>query len=184
MSIVQNLDAIQRQIQDVTGRLNTLVQQAARDGLPILELERGVWDQILQLGKVCMTQFLAMQGDGDMGATIPNPDGGVWRRLDEPHARRYVSIFGVFELARRVYGSREGQKIEFVPLDNRLQLPDSVYSYVLQDWAQRLCVESAFGQAATTLQRLLGLTLSVDSLERMNEQVRGRLGSEWSRPTR
>ena len=36
-------------------------------------------------------------------------------------------------------------------------------------------MESAFGQVATTLQRLLGLTLSVDSLERMNEQVAERV---------
>jgi hypothetical protein len=175
MSILQSLDTIKRQMQEVTGRLDTLVQQAACDGQPIHEVERDIWQQVLQLGKLCLAQFLALQGDGDMGATIPTSDGGDWRRLEQHHQRRYVSIFGVFELSRVVYGSRAGQKIEFVPLDNRLQLPSSVYSYVLQDWAQGLCVESAFGQVATTLQRLLGLKLSVDSLERMNEHVAERV---------
>lgn len=184
MSIVQNLDAIQRQIQEVTGRLDAFVQQAARDGQAIHEVEREIWQQVLHLGKHCLAQFLAMQGDGDMGPTIPTADDGDWRRLEQPHQRRYVSIFGVFELSRVVYGSREGQKIDFVPLDNRLQLPASVYSYVLQDWAQGLCVESAFGQVALTLQRLLGLKLSVDSLERMNEQVGERVEAyRESRPT-
>jgi hypothetical protein len=171
MSILQSLDAIKRQMQEVTGRLDTIVQQAARDGQPIHEVEREIWQQVLQMGKHCLAQFLALQGDGDLGATIPTANGGDWRRLEHHHERRYVSIFGVFDLSRVVYGSREGQKIEFVPLDNRLQLPSSVYSYVLQDWTQGLCVESAFGQVSTTLQRLLGLKLSVDSLERMNEQV-------------
>ena len=99
------------------------------------------------------------------------PDGRVCQRLDELHSRRYVSIFGAFQLQRTVYGSRTGQKIEFVPLDNRLQLPESVFSYLLQDWDQSLCVEEAFGQAGRTVARMLGLQQSVDSLERMNAQM-------------
>ena len=82
-----------------------------------------------------------------------------------------VSIFGEFQLQRVVYGSREKQKIEFVPLDNRWQLPAGVFSYVLQDWDQALCVEEAFGQASSTVKRILGLTQSVDSLEHMNQQM-------------
>src|SRR5262249_11269376 len=69
------------------------------------------------------------------------------------------------------YGSRAGQALAFVPLDNRLQLPAGVFSYVLQDWDQRLCVEEAFGQAARTLERILGLKQSVNSLEHMNVQM-------------
>jgi hypothetical protein len=87
------------------------------------------------------------------------------------HGRRYVSIFGEFRIQRAVYGSREGQKIECVPLDNRLQLPESAFSYLLQDWDQSLCVEQAFGQARTTVARILGLTQSVDSLEHMNQEM-------------
>ena len=83
-------------------------------------------------------------------------------------SRRYLSIFGLFTLQRTVYGSRAGQKIAFVPLDNRLQLPPSDFSYVLQDWDQGLCVEQAFGQAQSTIARILNLQQSVDSLEHMN----------------
>jgi hypothetical protein len=56
-------------------------------------------------------------------------------------------------------------------LDNRLQLPESVFSYLLQDWDQSLCAEQAFGQVSKTIARLLGLKQSVDSLEHMNEQM-------------
>jgi len=34
-------------------------------------------------------------------------------------------IFGLYELERVVYGTREGQKVEYVILDNRLQLPET-----------------------------------------------------------
>jgi hypothetical protein len=98
-------------------------------------------------------------------------DGQQGQRLAKLHTRRYVSVFGEFLLQRTVYGSREGQAITCVPLDNRLQLPESVFSYLLQDWDQSLCAEQAFGQVNQTIARILGLKQSVDSLEHMNEQM-------------
>jgi hypothetical protein len=115
--------------------------------------------------------FFTLHGAGDQGATVQLPDGRSLDRLPAPHPRRYVSIFGAFDLLRTAYGSREGQKIEFVPLDNRLQLPAGAFSYVLQDWDQALCAEEAFGQVNVTLARMLGLKQSVDSLEQMNREV-------------
>ena len=40
-----------------------------------------------------------------------------------------------------MYGSREGQAVAFVPLDNRLQLPAGPFSYLLQGSDQALAVE-------------------------------------------
>jgi hypothetical protein len=74
-------------------------------------------------------------------------------------------------LSRYVYGTREGQRIDFVPLDARLELPESEYSYVLQDWAGTLCVEHAFARTAETLQGILGISVAVDSLERMSRKI-------------
>jgi hypothetical protein len=147
------------------------VCDAAQKGVPIHEVERTVWQQVLRIGRATLERFLALLGTGDQGESIALPDGRVCQRLENLHERRYVSIFGAFQLQRTVYGSREGQKIEFVPLDNRLQLPESVFSYLLQDWDQTMCVEEAFGQASRTVERMLGLKQSVDSLERMNAQM-------------
>jgi hypothetical protein len=115
--------------------------------------------------------FFATLGDGDMGERITLSDGSCLQRLPDLHGRRYFSVFGEFRLQRTVYGSREGQKIAFVPLDNRLQLPESIFSYLLQDWDQSLCAEQAFGQVSDTIARILGLKQSVDSLEHMNQQM-------------
>jgi hypothetical protein len=175
MSIAQELAAFKDRIQEVVGRLQACVEQAAQQGQPVHAVERTIWDEVLRLGRCFLGSFLALAGDGDLGEALDSDDGQRWQRLPERHARRYVSIFGTFALSRVVYGSREGQKITFAPLDNRLQLPAGVYSYVLQDWAQGLCVESAFGQVRTTLERLLGLDLSVDGLERMNGQMAERV---------
>jgi hypothetical protein len=134
-------------------------------------VEKAIWEQMLLLGHKLLGQFFALAGTGDMGETVTLPSGEECQRLEGLHERRYVSIFGEFRLQRVVYGSREKQKIEFVPLDNRWQLPEGVFSYVLQDWDQALCVEEAFGQANTTIGRILGLKQSVDSLEHMNQEM-------------
>jgi hypothetical protein len=173
--ILSDSEVLNRQIQRTIERLDAFVHFAAREGKPIHEVEGALWQQLRQLGGQYLSQFLALVGNGDMGERIASDDGQHWQRLEQLHCRRYVSIFGTFDIQRVVYGSREGQRIEFVPLDNRLQLPASVYSYVLQNWSQALCIESAFGQVAVTLERMLGLTLSVDGLERMNEQMAERV---------
>jgi len=156
---------------DLAAEMLAFVRTAAAQGTAIHEVERGLWQRLLHLGRTTLRHFFDLQGDGDLGPTVTLPDGKVCERLPELHERRYVSIFGAFALARTAYGSREGQKIDFVPLDNRLQLPESAFSYVLQDWDQGLCVEQAFGQAQSTVARMLNLKQSVDSLEQMNQQM-------------
>jgi len=155
----------------VFGELQELVVRAVREQRPVHWTEKAIWEQVLRMGRQALGQFLALSGTGDMGTTVTLPTGEACQRLEGLHERRYVSIFGAFRLSRVVYGSRDKQKIELVPLDNRLQLPESVFSYVLQDWDQALCVEEAFGQGRSTVARILGLKQSVDSLEHMNQEM-------------
>ena len=158
-------------LQQSLAELIAFLDQAFQQGAALDEVERGLWGRLLRLGRECLGQFLDRCGSGDLGPTLTLPDGRQCRRLPGLHERRYVSIFGQFRLKRAAYGSRAGQALEFVPLDNRLQLPSSAFSYVLQDWDQSLCVEQAFGQAAGTVARILGLGQSVDSLEHMSQQM-------------
>ena len=170
MSMTHEKDVLKSEkLQQQFVEMQEFVRLAATEGRPIHEVERGLWRRVRQIGHECLAQFLRLQGDGDMGDTVTLPTGEELHRLENLHERRYLSIFGDFELQRVVYGSREKQKIDFVPLDNRLQLPEGVFSYVLQDWDQSLCVEEAFRQASATMWRILELKQSVDSLEHMNQ---------------
>ena len=58
-----------------------------------------------------------------------------------------------------------------MPLDQRLQLPESECSYVLPDWDQALGAEHAFSRIDETIRMILGFQQPVDSLERMNRQM-------------
>jgi hypothetical protein len=160
-------DSVQQQLDQLVAFVGTALQNHE----PLHALERGIWTRLLHLGQELVAQVFAQQGSGDVGDSVRLPDGRVVDRLPNLHERRYVSLFGEFRLQRAVYGSREGQKIDFVPLDNRLQLPASPFSYVLQDWDQALCAEQAFGQVNATIARMLQLKQSVDSLEHMNQDM-------------
>ena len=159
--------------------LGEFVDWAAGAGLAAHEVEQDLWRKLLALGRETMSQFFQQVGDGDMGPEVKLPDGRTVRRLELPHVRPYQSIFGSFELSRVVYGTREGQKIEWVPLDQRLQLPESKFSYVLQDWDQRVTVESPYAEVSATLARILGFSQSVDSLERMSRKMAEPVVDYW-----
>jgi hypothetical protein len=151
--------------------LLNLVQQASQDGQRIDIVERDLMRHLLALGHDLLTAFVAHQGEGDQGPEVPTTDGQTARRLPEKHDRRYVSIFGELTITRVVYGTREGQKIERVPLDERLGLPEGDFSYVLEDWSQRFCLKESFAEAGRSLEMLLGLRMGRRTLEQMNRDV-------------
>jgi len=171
-------------------RFEQLVEKVRRAGSErrrIDEVERLVFAELLAMGLHLISAFVAGAGDGDVGQTcevpaepespraVPNEKlmAGTHRlrRLPLPHTRRYVSIFGELAITRRVYGTREGQRIEAVPLDARLGLPAGDFSYVLEDWQQRLCLKESFDEATGDLAELLGIAPSVRAAEVMNRQM-------------
>ncbi len=169
-----------RGVLDGTDRVREV---AVRDGLPAHELERSLWHHLLQLGHDLQAAYFALAGDSDCGATLQLADGRVVKQLPEPHRRPYQSIFGECTLERVVYGTREGQRIEAVPLDARLGLPEGRCSYVLRDWNQALVVENPYVRVDTVLERILGFKPSVASLETMTRTLAGAVaGYEAARP--
>jgi hypothetical protein len=171
MIITPEQAALKAQVQ--FDALRDFVEQAARDAQRIDTVEREVFRQLLGLGHTLLSAFVAAQGDGDLGPQAEMPEGRTVRRLPERHHRRYVSIFGELTIDRVAYGTREGQVIERVPLDQRFGLPEGDFSYVLEDWGQRLCLKGSFAEAGQSLEMLLGLRVGVRAWERMNRVVAG-----------
>jgi hypothetical protein len=111
--------------------LKNYVKRAAEQGLAAHAVEADIWRRVLRLGHQALDFLFHLVGSGDVGETTALPDGREVRRLEGLHPRTYQSVFGSFEVARTVYGSREGQKLEYVPFDTQLQLPESEFSYLL-----------------------------------------------------
>jgi hypothetical protein len=157
-------------LDSLLGSLVDFVHQAAADGLPAHEVERRLFSCVLAIGRQAFSLFLRLQGSGDLGERL-TVNGRDLQRLEQPHPRAYRGVFGDFTISRAVYGSREGQRIDFAPLDDRLQLPQSDYSYLLQEWDATLGCECAFARVAATFEAILGVKQPVDSLERRNRHM-------------
>ena len=140
--------------------------EAAAEGTAAHEVERTLFRKLLELGHRLFGGFLQMVGDGDLGEQVTLPDERVVPRLKDTHERRLLTVFGEFWLSRRVYGTQERKTIELIPTDQRLQLPEHDVSYLLQEWDQLLGVEQAFGVVRDTLNTILRIKQSVDTLER------------------
>jgi hypothetical protein len=146
------------------------VREAGGKQLRMDEVERELFSQLLLVGLTLLKAHVAAQGDGDAGPTL-EADGHEVQRLPEPRERRYLSIFGELLLRRFVYARREGQKVERSPLDEKLGMPAGEFSYVLEDWLQRLCVKDSFHEACQSLRMLLGLCPSERAAEVMNQRM-------------
>jgi hypothetical protein len=146
------------------------VRQAGEQGQRVDQVERGLFPKAMEMCLEMLLAFINAHGDGDEGPQIPREDHSL-KRLDEPHDKRYLSIFGEILVTRYVYGTREGQAIEWKPLDAALGLPAGENSYVLEDWLQRLCIKEAFGESVKDLQAWLGTTVSVRTAENMNRKM-------------
>jgi hypothetical protein len=77
---------------------------------------------MLKLGRSVFGAWLDLFGDGDVGDRVVLEDGREVRRLEALHPREIQNVFGLFELNRAVYGTREGQKIKALALDQCLGL--------------------------------------------------------------
>ena len=128
-------------------------------------IEHEISEYALQL-----SVYLAQQGPGDLGETLEH-EGRTLKRLEQLHHRRYVSVFGPLQIPRTVYGTRETQKHEMVPLDARLNLPEGEFSHLLQDWDQAFCVQNSYAKSGETVRSILGIGQSVRSLEHMSRSM-------------
>ena len=165
--------------QDQFQQVTNLIRRACSEGRRLDEVESDLWGQMLQLGQRLLEGYVAGYQQGDLGPTLEH-NGRVLRRLDQRHVRRYVSVFGALDVWRYVYGTRETQKHEVIPLDAILALPESPFSYVLQDWDQGFCVKDSYSESRDTIVRILRIEQSVLSLEKMNSQMASAAEGFWA----
>ena len=181
--VAQEMVVAKAEVESTVTKLWQLVESAAREGTAAHVVEEKLFRELLALGREIYGWFLKLLGTGDVGEHFTLPDGRQLRRLKNTHQRSLLTIFGEFSLDRAVYGTREGQALEAVPLDARLQLPESKFSHLLQSWNQLLATEQPYAQVSQTIEMILGLSQHVDSLERMS---RGMAASAedfcWSQP--
>jgi hypothetical protein len=139
----------------------------SRKGERIDRCERSVFSDLLAIGLTLLQAFAAEAGSGDEGAEVSR-GGATLYRSEKLRRKLYRSIFGSFPIFRWVYTRGAKKKIEYAPTDQRLGLPHGEYSYVMEDWQQRLNIKETFAEGAEGLSAILGIKVSVETAEQMN----------------
>lgn len=154
----------------MAAELGQFVRQAAKAGRSLREVERGTFDMLLRMGHAAIEQFLALQGDGDLGETVTSDEGARLYRSLEPVARPLRTIFGQHEFCAFVYRKRRHPHTPIVlrPLDARMSLGPGHWSALLDEFSQLFCIEQAFEPAAAAFETIFRQRLSVDTLEQVN----------------
>lgn len=164
-------DKISCKLHEEVERLIGLVQQGASDACSFDAIERSVLDSVLAMGHSAMEGFLRLPGAGDLGEEATDDDGRTLYCSDEPVQRTIRSVFGEHCFYAYVYSPGPKMRIGMRPIDARMQLPEGQQSYLYQEFSQLLCVEQAFGQAGRSFSALFKQNTSVDTFEKINQQM-------------
>lgn len=150
----QKIHEIRKQL---TNMLSDLEVQA-KESKKLHEVEREVFNSLLSLGLNLLNYYVVLVEEGLQEESRPVDDQGHRFQDKGKSSRVYRSIFGLLEIHRKKYYSTTSKT--YYPLDATLGLPQSNYSYLLDDWLGYGAVEMDFDQSVKLLNRILGQDLS------------------------
>lgn len=162
---------MQNKIHEIVGNLIGFMDEAITKEMSVHDVEKTLWLMTREVGRGVFQLFLDHSGDGDLGEKIILQDGRDIKRLAKQRTKEYLTVFGEFHIPHFVYGTREGQKIQYSPLEVKLQLPESKTSALLDDWNQSLVLNMPFSEVSNMLDKILGFKQSVHTLERMDQKM-------------
>ena len=146
--------------ESVREKLETMLGfvRSEAQGLELHEVERELFTRLLVLGRSLLELSLAEKGTGKkaVGEDIETPTGEKLPYHSTKTRDSYLSIFGRVGI-RRAYYWCPGVKEGYYPLDADLNLPEQRYSYLLQEWGERLGVDGSFEKVTERLDGLLGI---------------------------
>jgi hypothetical protein len=127
------------------------------------EVERTLFQRLLALGLQLLRLFFLTRAARRPSTPITTTGTPL-----PFHSRRpidYFSVFGKLCFARHYFYRSDAGGM--CPLDADLSLPARCYSDLLRDWMAYDSTDGAYRETSTTLERILGLELSIQSLERV-----------------
>lgn len=133
------------------------------------EVEADVSRRLLAVGRSCLDYYLAQWGTGYDVEHPPQATDGCPLTFKGVVASPYVSIFGEVTIHRAAY-ARPTQGYVY-PLDARLNLPASKFSYLVQQEVLERSVDTDFREAVAGVNKRLGMGLGPSMPQRLCADV-------------
>ncbi|MGH8057344.1 MAG: ISKra4 family transposase [Candidatus Entotheonellia bacterium] len=126
------------------------------------EVELTLFRRLLALGAALLRLFFVTRAAVRPLAPVTASDGACLAYHDQ-RPTTYYSVVGKVRFWRH-YFTAPGQT-GICPLDAALSLPARCYSDLLREWAAYGTTDESYRESQTVLERILGLSLSVQALE-------------------
>lgn len=135
--------------------------------LDLHEVERGLFKRLIALGLTLLLCHLARRGIGKAGGDVLRD--GVSLPYHSNLSRTYLSIFGKLKIERAYFW--EAGQAGVCPLDAELNLPETRYSYFLQEFGELIGVNQAYDKLTDYLERLLGVSFWKQGAQKVAKQA-------------
>jgi hypothetical protein len=150
----QNISDIHKQLDKITQNM----EDQARQGRKIHEVEKDLFTSLIKLGLALLRCYIELVKEVVKQEGPPKDSRQQIMEHKGNCRSSYFSVFGKTEIYRPKYYSPLDKT--WYPVDARLGLPRSCYSYLLSDWMSYGAVEVDFEQSVDHLQHILGHDLS------------------------
>ena len=147
MSTINDKEKMLCQLDEIFSELKNYIDKSVGNQ-EIHEVEKTVFRKLQQLGQSMLQLFISESGTGYEAGNPPLCAEGEAMKYKGAVESPYYSIFGELKIRRAGYASSKGDYL--YPLDAKLNLPASKYSYLLQKWIEAWITESDF---RTTVER-------------------------------
>jgi hypothetical protein len=149
--------------------LKKYVMEAAQQRTAIHIPEKGIFSRLLEMGRLLLEVFILQSGPNHDRENPPKTVPGQTLPYKGKSTRTYFSIFGKIKIRRARYVMPSGRY--HYPLDVRLELPPSKYSYLLQKWLQAGAVENDYRESAERFHELFDFSFYPNTICRMTGTV-------------
>jgi hypothetical protein len=143
---------------------NLLAYVTGREARPqtAYTVELTLCRRLLALGAALLRLFCVTRAAGRTAEPVTAPDGTPLTYHDQ-RPTTYYSVVGNVRFWRHCFTAPGHAGI--CPLDAELSLPARCYSDLLREWAVYGTTDESYRESQTVLERILGLSLSVQALE-------------------
>ena len=130
------------------------------------QMEQEIYSRIRKIGLAAMKGYFAVKGTGDIGEVLELKDGIILKKESSLRPKGYFSVFGKFPVPRTCYRAKGHEGV--MPLDAEANLPERIYSYLLQEWMDILSIRDSFSEASVTIKKLLCIEICPSRVEVVN----------------
>ena len=170
MSTIYEQEGVFDKLDESFARLKRSIYEAA-DHEALHEVEQQIFRKVQEIGRQSLACFVLLSGNGYEQDHPPVSEEGIPMRYKGAVHSPYMSIFGQITIARAAYQHPMGGYV--YPIDARLNLPSSKYSYLLEKWLQASACESDFRHTVDRFNEIFDFSFFPEVPQRLGLSVGG-----------